>query len=187
VLTQGLLTTQKDVDDLYETRVLLETKLVALCVQRASENDLRKLEELVAEMERTQDTKVFVSLDLQFHFAIADASQNRMLAQLLRTISGEIGEAMTKGTLTGGLQEASVTHRKVLEALRQRKVRKARHAILEVLDGFRQQYRIVLGQQAQVRGLAPSAVSVESRGRRDPSHDGPLEDEAAQMTAGWGS
>ena len=134
-----MLRTPQDVDDLFETRVILETELVALCAHRASGTDLEQIEALVLEMERTMDHPVedFASLDIQFHSAIAEGSKNRILGRLFQSIHGLIKEMLTKREyILGGHEEACKSHRKILQALKQRKVREARRAMREHLDGF---------------------------------------------------
>src|SRR5579862_4042696 len=94
VLTRGKLRTQEDVDDLFETRIILETELVALCAQRASITDLQEIEAFAVEMEATshQPKEKFASLDIQFHMAIAEGSRNRILSRLFHAIHGLIEE-----------------------------------------------------------------------------------------------
>jgi GntR family transcriptional repressor for pyruvate dehydrogenase complex len=136
---QGLLTTEKDIEDLCETRLLLETELVALCAQRASDSDLQKIAALVEAMQESlsQGEEAFLPLDVQFHIAIADASQNQVLAQLLRTIRELLREVVMKSQKVPGARElAYAQHREILEALKQRNPRKARVAMREHLQTF---------------------------------------------------
>jgi GntR family transcriptional regulator, transcriptional repressor for pyruvate dehydrogenase complex len=139
VFTQGKLRTQEDVDDLFETRIILETELVALCARRASISDLQKIEAFAIEMEETmgQPHEKFASFDIQFHLAIADASKNRILSRLFHSIHGLIEEMLAKREyILGGHEETCLSHRKVLQALVERDVERARTAMREHLDGF---------------------------------------------------
>jgi GntR family transcriptional repressor for pyruvate dehydrogenase complex len=139
VLTQGKLRTQEDVDDLFETRIILETELVALCARRASTSDLQKIETFAIKMEETMDQphEKFASLDIQFHLAIADASRNRILGRLFHSIHGLIEEMLAKREyILGGHEGTCLSHRKVLQALVERDAEGARNAMREHLDGF---------------------------------------------------
>lgn len=139
ILTQGKLRTQEDVDDLFETRIILETELVALCARRASTSDLQKIEAIAVEMEATMDQPQgkFASLDIQFHLAIADGSKSRILSRLFHSIHGLIEETLAKREhILGGHQGTCRSHRKVLQALVERDVEGARAAMHEHLDGF---------------------------------------------------
>jgi GntR family transcriptional repressor for pyruvate dehydrogenase complex len=143
VFSHGMLRTREDVDDLFETRIILETELGALCAQRASATDLQKIEVLVLEMERTRDHPVedFASLDIQFHSAIADGSKNRILGRMFQSLHGLLKEMLSKREhILGGHEETCKGHRKILQALKHRKVREARRAIREHLDGFSANY-----------------------------------------------
>jgi GntR family transcriptional repressor for pyruvate dehydrogenase complex len=140
VLTEDKLRTKEDVDDLFETRIVLETELAALCAQRASITELQRIEAFAVEMEATKDqpnSKRFASLDIRFHLAIAEASKNRMLGRLFYSIHALIEELLAKREyILGGHEETCMGHRKVLQALKQRNVPAARIAMREHLDGF---------------------------------------------------
>ena len=47
ILAKGLLKTEKDLADVCETRIMLETQLAALAAERAVAEDLAVLEELI--------------------------------------------------------------------------------------------------------------------------------------------
>ncbi len=147
ILTQGLLTTEKDVNDLCETRISLEIETAALCAQRARDEDLRNLERLVAEMNQCVlgDGEGFLALDLNFHLAIAASSQNQVLAQLLRTIRSLLQELIMKSQqLPGARQLAYAQHKQILDALVQRNPRKARSTMRSHLQTFQRGYKILL-------------------------------------------
>ncbi len=161
VFAHGTLRTQKDVDDLFETRVLLETELTALCARRATDADLLKIEALVLEMETTKDLppECLASLDMQFHLAIADGSQNLILARFLHTIQGLIEDAVIKSDhFFGRRDEIFKSHQKVLQALKQRKVRSARLAMREHLDKFPVKFLHEYLAGSQVNGKASAAT-----------------------------
>ncbi len=143
VFSHGALRTREDVDDLFEARVTLESEQAALCAQRASAEDLQKMETLVLEMEKSKDqpSSDFASLDLKFHLAISDASRNRFLGRMYQSIHSLIKELMTKREyILGGHDETCLGHRKVLQALKQRNLQAARTAMREHLNGFSASY-----------------------------------------------
>jgi GntR family transcriptional repressor for pyruvate dehydrogenase complex len=142
-MIQGTLRSQEDVDDLFETRLILETELVALCAQRASDTDLQKIESLVLQMEDASEdrTEQMARLDIQFHLAIADAAKNRLLSRLFYGIHGLIEEMLTKReSILGGHEGTCLGHQTVLQALKQRAPQAARVAMREHLDGFSARY-----------------------------------------------
>lgn len=77
--------------NLFETRMLIEPQIAALAVQRATSQDLRKLERLLREMDlnRTNST-VSAELDVQFHTAIAECTHNDVLIRVVPIINESI-------------------------------------------------------------------------------------------------
>jgi GntR family transcriptional repressor for pyruvate dehydrogenase complex len=143
VFAQGIIRSREDVNDLFETRVVLETELAALCSQRASEADLEELESHILAMEKNKDHRAvdFASLDTKFHLAIAQGAKNRMLGRMFQSIQGLIKEILTmREYILGGHDETCVSHRKILVALKQRDATAARTAMHEHLCGFAANY-----------------------------------------------
>lgn len=68
------------IDQLTESRLILEVEIACLASQRRSENDLRKMENLIEQMEKeSYNTTRIQELSLEFHLSIAEASKNRIL------------------------------------------------------------------------------------------------------------
>lgn len=85
LLLGGLLQSRKDIDDLCEARLVLETETARLAALRASTENLKRLRELRVRMEdKSLERAEFVALDLDFHMEIAAASGNAILARLLK-------------------------------------------------------------------------------------------------------
>ena len=99
VLGHGLLDTEKDINDLCEARIVLEGELAALCAERATEEDLQNLDELLKEMygPLPRGDEQFLDLDMRFHFAIASGSKNTILSRVLETIRALMQEVMIRG------------------------------------------------------------------------------------------
>jgi len=151
LVAHGRLNSAKDVKDLTEARIALETELVALCAQRASDEELDTLGSLVLEMGRSheQSAENFVQLDLQFHLAIAAYARNPILEQFLQSIRGLLQEAMLRSSqFSGDRSNAYAQHQKILEALKERRARKARSAIRTHLLTFRTVYLVFLKASA---------------------------------------
>jgi len=92
-LQWGLLLDRKKVQDLMETRLMLESENAFWAAQRAKEEDLNAIEEaLVAMKLGLGDREVFLSADLHFHLLIARATQNSILASLLEATRGYLQE-----------------------------------------------------------------------------------------------
>ncbi len=73
--------------DVIETREILECSLVRLAAERAGAKDLRKLQEMLADLEHCQeDIHEFYRADFDFHMAICEAANNDVLCEMLRLI-----------------------------------------------------------------------------------------------------
>ena len=81
LFAKGVLNTEKDITDLTEARILLETEVAGLCAQRATEQDFEVLDEILKQMKTAieQGGDAFRQLDLGFHLAIAGGSKNQVL------------------------------------------------------------------------------------------------------------
>jgi GntR family transcriptional repressor for pyruvate dehydrogenase complex len=74
-------------DDLHGVRSILEIEIVRLAAVQASEADIVRLGDIVAQMQRCQDDVVsFVALDGDFHQALSETTHNPLLAVLLDSI-----------------------------------------------------------------------------------------------------
>ena len=133
ILGDGRLTTEKQLDDVAEARLILETELAALAAERAEPADLDRLEALLGDMRRKLETgegRQYAHLDVEFHLAIAKASKNMVLLELLTAMRAVLQEWIVKSQeLPGVAASAQTGHAKILEALRQRSPEKARRAM----------------------------------------------------------
>jgi GntR family transcriptional repressor for pyruvate dehydrogenase complex len=145
-LSAGVLTTERELNDFAETRLVLEAELASLCAERASEEEIAAIEALVNQMEFAIDEGGvrFRELDLSFHLAIAAGSQNRVLTELLKTIRTGLHEIITKSLLLpAGMELAYKQHRQVVEALKQHNPVKAREAMRSHLRAFQRGYKVL--------------------------------------------
>src|ERR1019366_5015259 len=115
----GMLRTEKELEDVSEAGLILETELAAL----------ERLEEILKDMKLCLDGdgRKYSALDVDFHLAIAQCSKNQLLHELLVRIRGVLQEFIDKSQeLPGIKQNAHEHHAKILAALRQRNPEKAR-------------------------------------------------------------
>jgi DNA-binding FadR family transcriptional regulator len=129
IRTHGILTSEKELQDVSEARLILETELAAMAAERLEPGDLEKLEELLRDMMHALDGNGadYAALDVEFHFAIAKSSKNQLLYELLTPIRNVLQDFIAKSQeLPGIKQNAQEHHAKILAALRQRNPEKAR-------------------------------------------------------------
>lgn len=72
---------------LMEVRRILEKEIAALAAERATAEDLNKIEKLLNQMKAANNPHDAVETDLHFHFAIAEATQNTILVRLMNTVA----------------------------------------------------------------------------------------------------
>lgn len=157
LLAKGVLNTEKDVNELSEARLVLETELAALCAQRASVEDLRGLEDLVEQMKfaKNQDGALFCRLDLGFHLAIASGSKNNILTELLKHTRAGLQELITKSLLLpAGMEISYKQHRAILDALRKHDPARARKAMRSHLRAFQRGYKVLFQMPLDSSGLS---------------------------------
>ena len=112
VLRDGEMHSAKDLRDICESRLILETALAALCAERASAAELKKIEKLVEQMKShlTNGGTRFMELDLDFHMMIAGACRNRILTKVLNEIRRALHAWMEKSPESPGSRERALAH-----------------------------------------------------------------------------
>ncbi|WP_208543459.1 FadR/GntR family transcriptional regulator [Rathayibacter sp. VKM Ac-2801] len=87
VIEWGLLLGERHTIDLVEARQHIEKVTAGLAASRRSEQDLANIENKFAAMQAVTSSDEWVNADVDFHLAIADASGNTVLANMLKSIS----------------------------------------------------------------------------------------------------
>ena len=137
-LQWGLLLDRKRVQDLIETRLMLESQTAFLAAQRVTPENIEAIEGTLRGMEASiGEPEKYLEFDLQFHLTIARATQNSILYSLLSMIRGYLQEWI-KGSLaessTGEETRAKLSlqeHQKILDALRKGEADQAQQAMTE--------------------------------------------------------
>ena len=99
MLQWGFLPDPKTVDDLIETRLMLESNTAFWAAQRADEPNVGAIGDALDGMkDSVDDGESFLECDLQFHLEIAEASHNSILRNLVSLTRGYLQEWI-KGSL----------------------------------------------------------------------------------------
>lgn len=78
---------EKLLENLFETRMLLEPEIAGLAAQRATPGDVKNLERMVWEMEKSEiNSTAAAELDVQFHTAVAECTHNDVLVRVVPII-----------------------------------------------------------------------------------------------------
>ena len=136
---------QPTIEDLVETRALLEIHLAGRAAERRTEEDLavlqKALDDMVPVLAKPQD---LTEPDLRFHQAIAAASHNRLLERIMNCLRDAIADAMNAAW--PGVPDMDTSygmHVKIFNAIKRRNGAGARQATSRMMDEFRKELRQV--------------------------------------------
>ena len=140
--------------DVVEVRKGMETWTAYYAAQRALPEDVRKLEEIVAQMERNLDgMKPSQDLDANFHIVIARATHNVVWQHLMQSIFDAMQEfqnSVWRAVYMAGEDHRTLfgQHQAIFLAIRDRDPERARDAMLAHLT-FAEQRSSAYVQQAK--------------------------------------
>jgi len=125
--------------NLVEVREILEPEIAALAATRITEEYIGAMQEAVQIMDTALDNvDVFAEADLDFHLALAEATQNPIIPVLVDSIIDLLREHRKRiGLVNGGLQRGQSHHKKILEAVSRRDPQAARQAMQDHLEQVR--------------------------------------------------
>jgi len=120
--------------EIIETRLLIEPRLAGPVVARANNADFARIRDAMLSAEAATDHEEFEMWDGRFHHAIAEATHNRLMVEVYRTITTsrdltEWGE-LRRRSITGERRGAhNREHAAIFEALQARDAARAEAAI----------------------------------------------------------
>ena len=126
--------TLTELEEIYETRLCIETMSITRSVETLDEQDLDRAEELLDAMEAEPDLARWIPLNLEFHRLLTDLSRSR-LAQIIENLRNLSAMYIAASVSQESEREiADREHRVLLEAYRARDVKKAQAAIQTHLE-----------------------------------------------------
>ncbi len=122
-----------------EVRRVLETEMAALAAERASNENLGKIEEILDLMKAARTIHEAVEADLRFHFAIAEATQNTILLRLMNTVADLMHNTFRskREQLYSDIpmsQQIIHEHEAIYQAIKNRNSNEARYKMLEHIN-----------------------------------------------------
>jgi len=125
-------------EELLETRMILEEAAAELAAMRATEEDIREIKEDLDKLSKARkNRKQFIRSSLSFHLSIAKASHNNMLADLYSSLMNLIRIGVEQSTPYDSTRDIDFTvehHAKIFEAIEKRDVEKACSLVREHLQ-----------------------------------------------------
>lgn len=125
---------------LYEVRKILEGANARLAAARATPQDLQTLAACLERMQAHHGVMdQWVEADLEFHLAIADATQNPFLRAILEPLVSQLQEVIAEGYRVPGATETGFkAHQRILKAIRLRDPDAADRAVMHHLQDSEQ-------------------------------------------------
>ncbi len=125
-------------DQMYETRRLLEVGAAALAAERASGEQMTGMaDEVTGMFAALDDPQAFLCHDLGFHRAGAAGSGNPILAAIVGTLTEIIWETGRMNMEGFSLRQSAETHRRIYEAIRSHHPERAQREMAEHLEHAR--------------------------------------------------
>lgn len=120
---------------IFDVRHVLEVEIAGRAAQQATETDIREMEHHLQQMaDNLNDLEQAAAADVEFHAALARATQNPLFAILLDSISEIMLEVRRLGfTLSGAPQKILEEHARILQSVKRGDVEASQIAMSEHL------------------------------------------------------
>jgi GntR family transcriptional repressor for pyruvate dehydrogenase complex len=148
------------IENLYEARMAVEVMAAGLAAERASGAERRLIADCVADMRAAQgDPQVWISADMRFHQAIADAAHNFLLAAFLLPMTKIIEQGISESWRDPAAVRAGLAaHETILRAIEIGDEAGARGAMLEHLQDSKLRVSSTLGLPPDGVVVTPTPV-----------------------------
>ena len=131
----------KDLDEIYQLRVMLEVPAMELVIAHATEDQLAALEQPLAELEAAADNNdvpAFLLADRDFHLMLLAIAQNPRLVDIVAGLRDQTRIIGLRSLAEAGvLQKSASEHRPILEAVRAGDVAEAKHVMVVHMEHTR--------------------------------------------------
>ena len=126
--------------NLVEVREILEPEIAALAATRITTEYITAMQDAVKIMDTALDNvEVYIEADLDFHLALAEATQNPFILILMDSIIDLLREQRKRISLAkGGLERGQFHHKRILEAVTSRDPQASRKAMHDHLQQVRE-------------------------------------------------
>lgn len=159
-----------DIHDLYELRILLEQQTIRLAVLRASDADVRRLQEMADFTYTYHDTasyREFLRRNADFHHAIALTTGNARLAAAVRAVLEEMERIFHLGLeLRDSADEMRREHLALVQALARRDASLAQEIMTDQIA--RSQQRVTTMLERRLKDRAMHSIPLQPFPRSEP-------------------
>jgi GntR family transcriptional regulator, transcriptional repressor for pyruvate dehydrogenase complex len=109
-----------ELDDIFEFRSTVESKLAALAAERRSDEDLQAMERAVAGERQPQEWSALFRTDIDIHRTIARAARSPRLERAMMAARGDLFVPIALDRLENRPHEVHDSHQGIIEAIRGR-------------------------------------------------------------------
>ncbi len=111
---------EADMNELVEARVLIEVELAGMAAERATDEDIEHLTELLDRMSKVKKSpQEFVQADVDFHLTLARAASNKILMNALQMIRNLLHRWILSAVGTSGIADKACSqHKRMLAAIK---------------------------------------------------------------------
>ena len=138
--------------DIFEMRRLLEPPIAALAAQRATEEEVQRMRDILEEQQRqVQEGETGVEADTAFHFALAAATHNSALLKVVSAVEDILQMSRDRSLQEPGRPQRSLeSHHEVLQMVLTRDFRGAQEAMEHHLTTVEPATPVTAGTQGPV-------------------------------------
>jgi len=131
---------------LVEIREILEPEIAALAATHAEPEQIATLQDAVDMMEDCMDDpSAFVEADLDFHLALAQATNNALIPALIDSLVDLLREhRLRSATVPGALERGQPFHKMILDAVKQKDPDMARETMRAHLSQIRDEIKVAM-------------------------------------------
>ncbi len=124
-----------DVMDVLEYRLIIEPNIMPLVVEKAKEDDIKKLEELYNDMiEHTNDIRIFSSIDEKFHLHMIEILSNNIICNMYKMLFEIFHTTWFELTKILGSKDGIKYHKDIINAIKERNAVRAKDLMHEHVE-----------------------------------------------------
>ncbi len=119
-----------------DQRVAVEAGAIVLAVERADDEDLRRLEECIERMAARPPFDEYRRADVHFHIAMAEAAHSPRLVTAMTEVQGQMSDLIARIAHPDEvLMRSNAQHRRIVELIRRRDCGRAVRLMREHMEG----------------------------------------------------
>jgi GntR family transcriptional repressor for pyruvate dehydrogenase complex len=140
---------RRGLENLTQVREIFEPEIAALAAENATPVDIQAMQKAIAVMDASKrDVDAFITADHEFHQALANATQNKLIVGLIGSIVDLLAEQRRHIFFagTGGADRGQEHHKRILQAVIIHDRRAARKSMIEHLQQVRSDTALGMAQ-----------------------------------------